>query len=503
MLSRALGLVRDMVIAHLYPKFISDAFFVAFRLPNMLREMLAEGAMNAGFIPVFSEYVSTRPREEAEELMAAATGAMTAVLMLVSALGVVFAPAIVRFITLEFGPPNDKLLLAIGLARVMFPYILLIGVATLLMAVLNTFGRFFSSAYAPVLLNLSMILCAYIFRKSFDEPIYALALGVMIGGALQLLLQLPFLKRLGFPFRFGWDLRHPGLRRIFILLVPVFFGQAVREVNVIVGTMLAWYLGEGMVSALYYSYRLMHLPLAVFGLAIATALLPSLSNSASVDDMEKFKRTLSSGLKSVLFIMVPATVGLIMLRVPIIRLLFEHGSFDAVATENTAFALMFYAIGLFVFAGSRVLAFSFYAMKNTTLPVIVAACAMVANVILSVALMGPLRQGGLALASSISSAINLLVLWIFLEKRIGGFGLRSIVAAGVRTCLLSAIMGVLVYALALSCSHMIDATTFVGKLVHVVVPISGGIIFYLGVGFALRLEEAEQLRQMWKRRRKK
>jgi putative peptidoglycan lipid II flippase len=348
-----------------------------------------------------------------------------------------------------------------------------------------------------------MILCAYGFRNSFDEPVYALALGVMIGGALQLLLQLPFLKHLGFPFRFGWNLRHPGLRRIFVLLVPVFFGQAVREVNVIVGTMLAWYLGEGMVSALYYSYRLMHLPLAVFGLAIATALLPSLSNSASIDDMEEFKRTLSSGLKSVLFIMIPATVGLIVLRVPIIRLLFEHGSFDTIATDNTAFALMFYAIGLFVFAGSRVLTFAFYAMKNTTLPVVVAACAMVANVIFSVALMGPLRQGGLALASSISSAINMLVLWIFLEKKIGGFGLRSIVAAGVRTCLLSAIMGILVYGLALVCARLAGTTTVFGQLVHVVIPISGGLIFYLGAGFALRLEEAAQLREVWNRRRRR
>lgn len=502
MLSRVLGLVRDMVIAHLYPKFISDAFFVAFRLPNMLREMLAEGAMNAGFIPVFSDYVATRSREEAGELAAVAIGAITAVLMLVSALGVIFAPAIVRFITLEFGPPNDKLMLAISLARVMFPYILLIGVATLLMAVLNSFNHFFSSSYAPVLLNLSMILCAYLFRNSFDEPIFALALGVMAGGILQLALQIPFLKRLGFSIRFGWNLRHPGLRRIFILLVPVFFGQAVREVNVIVGTMLAWYLGEGMVSALYYSYRLMHLPLAVFGLAIATAILPTMSNTASTDDMERFKQTLSSGLKSVLFIMLPATVGLTVLRVPIVRLLFEHGSFDSVATENTAFALMFYSFGLFAFASSRVLAFAFYAMKNTRLPVVVAACAMVANVILSLLLMGPLRQGGLALASSISSALNMVVLWVFLERKIGGFGLRSIATAGMRTCALSIIMGVVVYILAMLCEGLTGTTTFPGRLLQVVIPISGGIAFYFGAAFAMRLEEASQIRQLLKRGRR-
>jgi putative peptidoglycan lipid II flippase len=500
MLSRVLGLVRDMVIAHLYPKFISDAFFVAFRLPNMLREMFAEGAMNAGFIPVFSDYVATRSREETRELAAVALGAMTAVLLLVSALGVVFAPAIVRFITLEFGPTNDRLLLAIDLARVLFPYILLIGVATLFMAILNSFNYFFSSSYAPVLLNLSMILCAYLFRNRFDEPIFALAVGVMVGGILQLSLQLPFLKRYGFPVRFGWNLKHPGLRRIFTLLVPVFFGQGVREVNVIVGTMLAWYLGEGMVSALYFSYRLVHLPLAVFGLAIATAILPTMSSAVSTDDMERMKRTLSSGIKSVLFIMLPATAGLIVLREPIIRLLFEHGSFDAVATRNTAFALLFYSVGLLAFAGARVLAFAFYALKNTRLPVIVAACAMVANVILSLLLMGPLRQGGLALASSLSSALNMVVLWILLEGKIGGFGLRSIAAAALRMCIVSVVMGVIVYVLALLCEQFAGTTTLVGRLVHVLIPLTGGVTFYFGTSFALGWEESVQLMQALKRR---
>lgn len=500
MLSRVLGLVRDMVIAHLYPKFISDAFFVAFRLPNMLREMLAEGAMNAGFIPVFSDYLTTRDREEAEELAAVALGAAAAVLMLVSAGGVVFAPAIVRFITLEFGPPNDKLLLAIGLARVMFPYILLIGIASLLMAILNSHGRFFSSAYAPALLNLSMIVSAYLFRNSFGQPVYAMALGVMVGGALQIVLQIPFLRRIGFPLRIGWNLRHPGLLRIFLLLLPVLLGQAVREVNVLVGTMLAWYLGEGMVSALYYAYRLMHLPLGVFGLAVATAALPAMSSAASAGDMDRLKTTLSRGIRSVFFVMFPATVGLIVLRVPIVRLLFEHGSFDAVATENTAFALIFYSLGLFAFAGARVLAFAFYSMKETRLPVVVAACAMAANILISLLLMFPLRQGGLALASSISSMMQMVALWILLERKIGGFGLRAIAAAAVKMCGLSLAMGVCVYFLAALCGSLTGTETLWGKLAQVLVPISGGIIFYVGAAFALRLEEVGHVRQILRRR---
>ena len=501
MLSRVLGLVRDMVIAHLYPKFVSDAFFVAFRLPNMLREMLAEGAMNAGFIPVFSDYKTTRPREETEELAAVALGASAAILMLVSAAGVVFAPAIVRFITLEFGAPDDKLLLAIGLARVMFPYILLIGVASLLMAILNSHNHFFSSAYAPGVLNLSMILGAYLLRNSFEEPIYAMALGVMVGGALQILLQFPFLRRIGFPIRIGWNLRHPGMVRIFTLLLPVFFGQAVREVNVLVGTMLAWYLGEGMISALYYSYRLMHLPLGVFGLAVATAILPAMSAAASSDDMDRLKDTLSRGLRTIFFVMFPATAGLIALRVPIIRLLFEHGSFDSVATDNTAFALMFYSVGLFAFAGSRVLAFAFYSMKNTKLPVAVAVCAMLSNILISVLLMSPLRQGGLALASSISSTINMVALWILLEKQIGGFGFGRIVAAGVRMCVLSVAMGVGAYYLAMVCASLVDTATLWGRLVQVFVPVAAGYAFYIGAAVALGMEEVSHMREIMQRKR--
>jgi putative peptidoglycan lipid II flippase len=219
--------------------------------------------------------------------------------------------------------------------------------------------------------------------------------------------------------------------------------------------------------------------------------------------MEQLKQTLSSGLKSVLFIMLPATAGLIVLRVPIVRLLFEHGSFDAVATEHTALALMFYSVGLFAFAGSRILAFAFYSMKNTKLPVAVAACAMVANVIFSVALMGPMRQGGLALASSMSSALNMVVLWIFLEKKIGGFGLRSIVTAGMRTGVLSIVMGVVVYVLAIMCERVTGVTTFPGRLLQVVIPVSGGIVFYFGAAFAMGLEEASQIRSLLKRGRDK
>ena len=501
MLSRVLGLVRDMVIAHLYPRFVSDAFFVAFRLPNMLREMLAEGAMNAGFIPVFSDYLATRPREDAEELAAVALGALAALLLLVSGAGVVFAPAIVRVVTLEFGPADDKLLLAIGLARVMFPYILLIGVASLLMAILNSQHRFFSSAYAPVVLNLSMILAAWLLRHRFEEPVHAMALGVMVGGVLQILLQLPFLRRIEFPVRVLWNLRHPGLLRIFALLLPVLFGQAVREVNVLVGTMLAWYLGVGMVSALYYSYRLVHLPLAVFGLSVATASLPTMSAAAGAGDIDGLKKTLTRGLRSVFFLMFPATAGLIALRVPIVRLLFEHGSFDATATSNTAYALMFYAVGLLAFAGSRLLAFAFYSMKNTRLPVIVAACAMVANIVISVLLMSPLRQGGLALASSLSSAINMIALWILLNREIGDFGLKSIAAAALKMCGLSLIMGVAVHFLAAACANVTGTETLLGKLVQVFVPIAGGIAIYIGAALLLRMEEVTHLRAILPARR--
>jgi putative peptidoglycan lipid II flippase len=502
MASRVLGLVRDMVIAHLYPRFVSDAFFVAFRLPNMLREMLAEGAMNAGFIPVFSDYMTTRSQKETEELVAVALGAAAAVLMCVSALGVLLAPPLVRFITLEFGPADENLILAIRLTRVLFPYILLIGISSLLMAILNAVHRFFSSAYAPMLLNLSMIACAYLLRNAFREPVFGLAVGVLAGGVLQILLQVPFLRGIGVRVRVAWNLRHEGIRRIFKLLVPTFFGQAVREVNVIVDTMLAWYLGAGMVSALYYSFRLVHLPLAVFGLSIATATLPSMSRCSAARDFDGLKQRLTQGLSAIFFMMFPATVGLIALREPIVRLLFEHGAFDAAATRDTAFALLFYSVGLFAFAGSRIMAFAFYSLQETRTPVISAAVAMVANIGLNLLLMIPLKQGGLALASSLSSTLNMVTLWIVLKKRIGDPGGRAIALSAARMLALSCAMGVLAYALLKVCELVVDASTLNGRIIHVIIPILGGAAFYLIAAFLLQFEEAGQLRAIWTRRGK-
>jgi len=503
MLSRVLGLLRDIVIAYLYPKPVSDAFFVAFRLPNMLRELLAEGAMNAGFVPVFSDYLARKSRQETEQLVAVSIGVAVAVLMVVSALGVVFAPLLIRLITLEFGPADEQLLLAIRLTRILFPYILLIGVASLLMAVLNSLQRFFSSSYAPALLNLAMIGGAYGLRERFDEPVYAMAVGVIIGGVLQILLQLPFLIRSRIPLRARWDPRHEGVRRVFKLLVPTFFGQAVREVNIIADTMLAWYLGVGMVSALYFSYRLVHLPLAVFGLSTATALLPMMSRSASSGNLDEMKHTLSLGLRSVFFIMVPAMVGLIVLRTPIIRLLFEYGEFSSIATANTAYALLFYSLGLFSFAGAKVLTFAFYSVKETRLPVLVAAAAMVANIILALLLMMPLKQGGLALASSLSSTINMVLLWALLKKRIGRLDMRSIGTAAGKTVVLSTSMGVWIYVLYVISSRFADTAAIWGRLLVVLLPVSGGAIFYLAAASAMDMEEAQQIRSVWRRRLKR
>jgi putative peptidoglycan lipid II flippase len=367
------------------------------------------------------------------------------------------------------------------------------------MAILNSLHRFFSSSYAPALLNLAMIAVAYLFRNSFKEPVYAMAIGVIIGGILQILMQIPFMINSRIPLRLKWNLRHPGLRRVFKLLVPTLFGQAVREVNVMADTMIGWYLGVGMVSALYFSYRLVHLPLAVFGLSTATALLPSMSRAASAGEIPALKKTLSLGMRSIFFIMLPASVGLIILRVPIIRLLFEYGKFGPAATANTAYALMFYAVGLFSFSATKMIAFAFYSLKETKLPVIVAAGSMVANIIMNLLLMIPLKQGGLALASSISSTINVVVLWVLLEKRIGSLDTKSMLPAAAKICTLSAAMGIWVYALYVVCGRFVVPAGISGRLIVVSVPLVSGVIFYLAAASALGLEEAAQVMSLLRR----
>jgi putative peptidoglycan lipid II flippase len=430
--SRVLGFLRDMVMALAFGAGpMTDAFFVAFRIPNILRRLLGEGALSTSIVPIFTEYLVTQPRGEFERMFRAVLGTALAVLSGVTVLGVATAPWLVRLFAPGFAA--EPLALTVALTRLLFPYLILVGLGALVMGALNAEGRFFTAALAPAVLNIGMILSVLSLSPHLSQPIFAPAIGVLAGGVAQLLVQVPELRRAGVPLRPSREFSHPALRRIGGRMVPSIFGLAGVQVTVFVNTLLASLLPAGSVSYLYYADRVMEFPLGVFGIALASASLPAMSRQAVVGDTAGLARTVNFALRLSCYIAIPASVGLILLQTPITRLLFERGRFGPAETAATAWALGYYAVGLTGFAATRIVAQAFYAIGDPRTPVRVASVAVAANVVVAVGLMVPMAHGGLALASSIAGYVNLgLLLWAF-HRRVGPFGGREIVTSLART----------------------------------------------------------------------
>ncbi len=408
LLSRIFGFIRDVVIAGFFGAGLSsDAFFVAFRIPNLLRRLFAEGSLSVAFIPVFTEYLTHRGKEDAFEMARSAVRLLSVLLVAVAVTGIVFSPLIIRIIAPGFADSPEKFALTIFLTRVMFPYIFFIGMVALSMGILNVLGHFAAPALAPVFLNISIICSVFLISPHMTDPVTGLAVGVVIGGVFQLALQVPFLIKQGFFFWQKAKIFHPGLKKIGRLMLPTIFGAAVYQINILVGTLLASLLAEGSVSYLYYADRLVQFPLGIFAIATATAVLPSLSRQATKKDLQGVRETFSYAMKLIFFITIPSMVGLIVLREPIVALLFKRGAFDATTTHLTAYALLYYSIGLWAFSAVRIVVSTFYALQDTRTPVITGAVSVCANIVLGIILMGPMGHGGLALSTSLASMLNL------------------------------------------------------------------------------------------------
>ena len=446
LVSRIFGMLRDLVIAMQFgSSAAADAFFVAFRLPNMQRKILGEGAVSAAFIPVFSDILNTKGEKSAWEMTANLLNILFALLVAVTLAMVVFSPAVVTVFAPGFLDDPEKFALTVELTRWMAPYLIFIGLAALCMGILNTFGVFALPAAAPVVLNICMIAGVLFISPLMEEPIFGLAIGVLAGGLLQLLVQIPATVKNGLRFVFSFKVKHPDIIKIGKLMVPVIFGLAVYEINMLVDTLLASLLPGGSISYLYYGNRLVQLPLGVFGVALGVAILPMLSRQASQKEFPELVKTLAFGIRLILFITVPATVGLIVLRFPIVNTLWERGEFLRVSTEGTATALLYYSIGLCAFAGIKIIAPAFYSLQDTKTPVKIAAWSMLLNIVLNLVLMGPLKHGGLALATSIAALFNIVLLIYYLRKRLGLMGGRKILLSTFKLALSSTLMGLLIY----------------------------------------------------------
>jgi putative peptidoglycan lipid II flippase len=450
LLSRIFGFIRDVVIAWFFGAgLVSDAFLVAFRIPNLLRRLFAEGSLSVAFIPVFTEYLTHRGKKNAFEMARSAIRLVSVLLVAVTVAGILLSPLIIRVIAPGFVSSPEKYSLTVFLTRIMFPYIFFIGLVALCMGILNTLGHFAAPALAPVLLNISIIASVFLIAPHMADPVTGIAIGVLIGGGLQLALQVPFLIKKGFYFWQKAYMYHPGLKKVGRLMVPAVFGSAVYQINTLVGTLLASLLVQGSVSYLYYADRLVQFPLGIFAIGIATAVLPTLSRQAAEKDLQAVRDTFSFAMRMVFFITVPSMVGLIVLREPIITLLFKRGAFDPETVRLTAYALLYYSIGLWAFSGVRIVVYTFYALQDTKTPVRIGVVSVCANIILGVILMRPMGHGGIALSTSLASMLNLGLLVWALRTKLGALGLKRMAGSACKIIICSGMMGGVVWATAL------------------------------------------------------
>lgn len=419
-LSRIMGFARDIVLAHLFGAQAGmDAFFVAFKIPNFMRRLFAEGAFSQAFVPVLAEYQKTRTIDDVRTFLARVAGSMSAVLTLLTVIGVFAAPVIVFIFAPGFGEATLRTVLATEMLRLTFPYLMLISLTAMAGAILNTYGYFGVPAFTPVLLNICMILAALWWSPYFSEPVMALAWGVLIAGIAQLLFQIPFLYRRQLLVKPSFIFNDPGVRRVLKLMVPALFGVSVAQMNLLIDTIFASFLKVGSVSWLFFTDRLSDFPLGVFGVAIATVILPHLSRRHAEQGMAQFSQALDWGLRLLLLIGVPSGLGLAFFAMPLIAGCFAYGAFSVVDVLQTEKSLFTLALGVPAFMMVKVLASGFYARQNIKTPVKVGAFAMVVNTLLCAIFIGPLAHAGLTLASTLAGYVNCgILLYLLLRRKI-------------------------------------------------------------------------------------
>jgi len=520
--SRIAGLLRDAIVGYYFGAGVAaDAFFVAFRVPNLLRRFVAEGAMSVAFVPVFTHYFTTRTRGEAIGAARALSTTVAVFLAVVTLLGWIFAPYWVAVLAPGFH--GAKLQLTVGLARWLAPYTFIVGAVALLGGILHSLRHFFAPAFSPFLLNLAMIAAALALCPVLPQPIYGLAYGVLAGGTLQVVLQLAPLLHKGVTLRPVWRPRHAAVRRVFALMTPTVFGAAVYQINIMFGTVLASLLPGGSVSYLWYADRVFEFPVGLVAVALGTAALPSLAEQAARGAHDELRRSLAFTARLTSFLAVPAAAGLLLLARPITVVLFERGAFGAEQTAMTAMALRAFAVGLWSVSLSRIVVSGFYALGDTRTPVRAATVALVVNGVCSLMCMGPiqvdapsravallaraaevlavlhLRHAGLALATSVSATVNLVLLWRALSRRLGGTGFGSLSASLARSVVAAVAMAppVLFTASLVSWSGRESTSVQAGVLMMAV---AAGVAVYGAVSYALGGREVQGMIAVLRRR---
>jgi putative peptidoglycan lipid II flippase len=495
MTSRILGLVREQVIAAIFGAgAATDAYNVAFRIPNLVRDLFAEGAMSAAFVPTFTRYLSTAGKEAAWRLGNNVINALIVTTGVLVVLGIIFAePLVTALAAEEYTRDPEQMALTILLARVMLPTLVLIAIAAALMGMLNSLQHFFVPAFSPAMFNVVTIICAFalvpVMPAAGLAPIVAIAIGTLLGGVAQTALQWPTLRGEGFRYRPILNVRDEGLRRVLILMGPGTIGLAATQLNVFVNTLLATSQGTGAVSWLNYAFRLMYLPIGLFGVSIATAVLPTVSRHVVDKNLPASRETVAGGLSLMMMLNIPATVGLMVLATPIVRVIFERGAFTAEDTLATAAAVRFYALGLIAYSIVRIASPTFYALGKNRVPVIVSMYTVVVNATLNIILVRVMGYAGLALGTSIAAIFNASVLLVLLHRNLQGLNERRIFGSLVRIVIASAAMGAVTFAADRWLAGALPGEALALQISRVALSIAIALAVLAGSAWLLRIRE--------------
>ncbi|MDD4895570.1 MAG: murein biosynthesis integral membrane protein MurJ [Atribacterota bacterium] len=497
LLCRILGLGREMVISNQFGAgFETDAFFIAFMIPNLLRSIIGEGALNTAFVPIFSGCLTNQNKQKADAFASNVINLLIIALVIIIALGIWGAPIIVDIVASGFKQSPEKYILTIRLTKIMFPYIGFAALAALFMGILNSYREYFLPALAPAMLNIGIIFFALFYANKVG--IYSLALGVMIGGLVQVLIHIPSLFKKKFHYQINLNIHDQEVQMLFQMLIPAIFGLAIDKINFVVDRIIASYLAHGSISALYYANRLMQFPLGVFGIALSIAILPTLSRHVAKGQLTKMKDSFAFGFKLLSFFTLPSTVGLIVLSYPIVRLFYEHGLFSSQDTSITEVALVCYTIGLFATAILRLVISSFYALKDTRTPLRIGIFVVVFNIILDLILVRFLAHAGIALATSVSAILHLLILSISLEKKVNGIYKRELWVFFSKTVLSCLVMALTSWGCARYFDFRYDMSLKIFQVGQVLISGLLGVIVYYFSGIIMGIPEFRNARQIIK-----
>lgn len=495
--SRILGVARETVLAYYFGASASmqmDAYNVAFRVPNLLRDLFAEGAMTAAFVPAFTRTLTGRGREHAWRLGNLVLNALVIITGVLVVLGVVFARPITEFIAApEFALVPGKLELTTQLTRIMLPFLTTVAIAVAVMGMLNSLQRFFIPSLSPAMFNIATIACAIalvpVMPRFGLPPIMAIAIGTLLGGLGQIALQWPVLRREGFRYRPSVDFSDPELRQVLRMMVPGTLGVAAVNINVLVNTYLATGQEQGAVSWLGYAFRLMYLPIGLFGVSIATAALPDVSRHAATEDLASIRRTVSGALRLMLMLNVPAMIGLMVLAEPIVALLYQRGQFSTADTRATAAALMFYAPGLLGYSIVKIASPTFYSLRDSRTPVMISVASVLTNLALNVALVRVLGFRGLALGTATAAILNAAILLWLLRRRLGGLDGRPLLVACAKIAVASAVMGLVAFFAGRWIEQVFPGHGELLKAMRVSAAIAASVMALVAAARVLRIQE--------------